>query len=430
MEPYRPQALHRSRAQRSPAPVKGHFPVEVVHAVDADDEARTIGRRVRQIRHTQGKSLRVIAELAGMSASHLHRIETGQRALDSRAQTVALAKALQVAPSELTGLPVAAPGNGEVGAAIDAVRRALMAASHGLPGGQVLPTEALRARVTATIDALCRCEREREVGATLPDLIGDLHTTIAAGRDVAELLSLVVWLHTQATVPWLSIAGAPVDLRWQALLVARHAAGERDAATPAGLVAAASARVALAARAFDLALAELDAVTVPMDTPETMQLAGFLALRRSVVAAADGRPGEVEASLEHATYVAERIGEGNAYGLGFGPIKVGLYRMAGLLEMGDNEAAAGVAESLTPEAHVNRSGQADYWADYGRALARIRGRHQDAVMALRRAELISPHRIQRNPVICEVLAELLSRSRRDAVGCELRAMAYRAGLPV
>lgn len=406
------------------------FPVKVVQAVGADDEARTIGRRVRQIRHARGKSLRVVAELAGMSASHLHRIETGQRALDSRAQTVALANALQVAPSELTRLPVPAPGNGETDAAIDAVRRALMAASHGLPGGQVIPAEALRARVTATIDALCRCEREREVGATLPDLIRDLHTTIAAGRDVAELLSLATWLHTQATVPWLSITDAPVDLRWQALMMARHAAGDRDTATPAGLVAAAGARVALAAGAFDLAQAELDAVTVPMDTPQRMQLAGFLALRRSVVAAADGRPGDVDASVEYATDLAERTGEGNAYGLGFGPIKVGLYRMSGLLEMGDNEAAAGVAESLTPEAHVNRSGQAAYWADYGRALARMRGRQQDAVMALRRAELISPHRIQRGPVIREVLAELLSRSRRDSVGRELRAMAYRAGLPV
>jgi hypothetical protein len=28
----------------------------------------------------------------------------------------------------------------------------------------VLPVEALRARVTATVDALCWCEREREVG--------------------------------------------------------------------------------------------------------------------------------------------------------------------------------------------------------------------------------------------------------------------------
>jgi hypothetical protein len=51
-------------------------------------------------------------------------------------------------------------------------------------------------------------------------------------------------------------------------------------------------------------------------------------------------------------------------------------------------------------------------------------------MALRRAELISPHRIQRGPVVREVLAELLTRSRQNAVGRELWGTAYRAGLPV
>ncbi len=398
--------------------------------MDADDDARTIGARLRQIRYARGKSQRVIAGLAGISKAHLSRIERGERALDRRSEIVALANALQVSPSELIRLPVPAPGNGDTDAAIDAVRRALMGASHGLPDGQVLPAAVLRTRVSAMIDVLCRCERERDVGAALPGLIRDLHTSIAAGRDVAELLSLAAWLHTQATVSWLSITDAPVDLRSHALMLARHAAGDRDTAISAGLVAAASARVGLAAGAFDLANAALDAVTVPTNTPETMQLSGFLALRRSVIAAADSRPGDLNGSVDYATDLAGRTGEGNAYGLGFGPIKVGLYRMAGLLEIGDNEQAAALAESLTPEAHVNRSGQAAYWADYGRALARMRGRQHDAVMALRRAELISPHRIQRGPVVREVIAELLVRSQRDAVGRELRGMAYRAGLPV
>lgn len=116
--------------------------------VDVDD-ARTIGARLRQIRNARGKSQRVVAGLAGMSPAHLSRLERGERALNSRAQTVALANALQIAPSELTNLPVPAPGNGETDAAIAAVRLALMAASHGLPDGRVLPVEALRARVTA-----------------------------------------------------------------------------------------------------------------------------------------------------------------------------------------------------------------------------------------------------------------------------------------
>jgi transcriptional regulator with XRE-family HTH domain len=122
---------------------------EWVQAMDVDDDARTIGRRLRQIRQSRRKSLRVIAGLAGISASHLSRIENGQRALDSRSLTVALANALQIAPSELTRLPVPAPANGHSDAAIDAVRRALIAISRHRPGGRVVSLEELRARARA-----------------------------------------------------------------------------------------------------------------------------------------------------------------------------------------------------------------------------------------------------------------------------------------
>jgi hypothetical protein len=53
-----------------------------------------------------------------------------------------------------------------------------------------------------------------------------------------------------------------------------------------------------------------------------------------------------------------------------------------------------------------------------------------AVLALRRAELLSPLYLHRNPLARDVLVELLARSRRDSpMGRELREMTYRVGLP-
>ena len=99
------------------------------------EDARTIGQRLRQIRKSRDKSLRVIAGLSGvLSASSLSRIENGLRALDRRSEIVALADALQIAPSELTKLPVPAPGNGDAAAAEGAVRKALTAVSRNRPG--------------------------------------------------------------------------------------------------------------------------------------------------------------------------------------------------------------------------------------------------------------------------------------------------------
>jgi len=395
--------------------------------VDVDDDARTIGRRLRQIRYARNKSLRVIAGLAGISKAHLSRLERGEVALDSRAQTVALANALQVAPSELTRFSVPAPGNGE-GEAVKAVRRALVAVTRDDPAGQVVPVDVLRTRVAALVAAKQACEHDR-VGRDLPELIRDLHTSMAAGRDVEELLAVAVMLHVQGTQSWLGRMGASPDLCWQAAVLARHAAREHGGSEVLGLAAFGAANGLLDAGDFDTALAELDAVTVPTITGEAEQLDGMLALSRSLVAAADRRPEDVEAPLDYAEELAARTGEGNAYGLAFGPTNIGVWRIGISLETHDHAHAVSVAEGLRPEL-LPAIRQAVYWAHYGRALARLRGRQDDAVRALRRAERISPARVQRNPFTRDVIAELLSRSRRDAVGRELWGMAYRAGLPV
>jgi transcriptional regulator with XRE-family HTH domain len=290
--------------------------------VDADD-ARSIGARVRMIREARGKSLRVIAGLAGMSTTQLWRIEHGKYALDGLSEIVALANALQIAPSELVRLPVPAPANGPTDSAVEAVRSALLAVGRNRPGGQVVPLDVLRARVIATLGAHYSCRHDNEVGATLPGLIRDLHTSIAAGRDVARLLELAVLLHSGATPGWLRVAGAPLDLRAQAVQLAHQAAQHRDSPAALGLAAWGGLHVLLSAGEFGLAQAELDSVTVPTDSPESMQLAGMLALSRSLVAAADSRPGDVTAPLEVATELAERTGDGNAFWMGFGPTNAG-----------------------------------------------------------------------------------------------------------
>jgi hypothetical protein len=47
------------------------------------------------------------------------------------------------------------------------------------------------------------------------------------GHDVAELLGLATLLHTQATIGWLQTAGASVDLREQAAVLACRVSVER-----------------------------------------------------------------------------------------------------------------------------------------------------------------------------------------------------------
>jgi transcriptional regulator with XRE-family HTH domain len=397
--------------------------------VDLDD-ARTIGLAIWRVRDARGKSLRVVAGLAGMGKDTLQRIETGERS-PTLAELVALADALQIAPSELMKLPVPAPANGHTDSAVNAVFLALMAARRNRADGQILPVEALRVRVMGTVDAHNRGDRSGEVGAGLPSLIRDLHTSIAAGWDVAELLDLALLLHANATVGWLRVvAPAAIELREMAAEMAVQVAEQRDTPEARGLALWGGLYVMVTAGAVDLARAELDSVSVPTRTPEGMQLAGTLALCRSFLASVDSRPGEVEAPLEYAAELAARTGEINAYGLGFGPQDVGQWRMRALLELGDHELSVRVAEGLRPGTHLLRSRQVDYWITYGLALARLRGRQDGAAKAFRRAEQISPQSLLRDPFVRDVLAELLRHSRRGSATDEvLRGMARRAGLP-
>ncbi|MPZ64381.1 MAG: hypothetical protein GEU83_02245 [Pseudonocardiaceae bacterium] len=169
-------------------------------------------------------------------------------------------------------------------------------------------------------------------------------------------------------------------------------------------------------------------MTVPTTSPESTQLAGMLFMQRSLVAAAAERPADVSGPLDEAGQLAQRTGEGNAYGFGFGPTNVGLWRMASALESGDYDRVVSIAEGLHPEAHHSRERQATYWLDFGRAAARLRGRRDKAVVALRRAEQLHPTRVLRNPLARDTVAELLTRARRDAGGRELRGLAYRMGV--
>ncbi len=398
------------------------------------DDARSIGARVRMIREARGKSLRVTAGLAGMDPMRLSRIERGLYALDSLSEIVALANALQIAPSELVRLPVPAPANGGTDSAIDALRNAVTAVSRDRPAGLVLPVEMLRERVAATLDAHYGCQSAAQVGVALPGLIRDLHTSITAGHDVAELLDLAVLLHAGATVGWLRVAGASLDLRSQASLLALRAAQERDTPTALGLATYGSVYVMATGGQFELAQAELDAVmNVPINTPESMQLAGTLALCQSFLASAASRRGDMNAPLEMAADLAARTEEGaNAYWLGFGEYAVGQWHMAAAREVGDHELVVRTAENLRPEVYADRSREADYWVNYGIALSRVRRRSSDdAVLAFRKAEKISPHHVHRDPFVREALAGLLTRSDRESpAGRVLRRMAYRAGLPV
>jgi len=410
------------------------------YLMDAE-EAQTIGRRLRQVRDDRRKSLRVIAGLAGMSTTTLWRIEHGEHS-PTLTEIFALADALQISASELTRLPVPAPANGHTDSTIKAIGLALDAIEAGHPEGMVLPVAVLREQVTRIHQQRRDCQFD-DVASALPGLTRNLQTTLAAGADHGELLDLAVYLHVHVTRLWLVHARAADHLIRRVVFLALRLAQERDEVSTLAVAGFSVADVLLAGGAFEPSRAKLGSLTLPPVTAETAGFVAVVTACHALAAVLDGRPGDAAAPMDAAAEIAGRFevdslapvpGPTDA-GIDrfvFGSVDAGTAQMWLALEAKEPDRAVSIARNINinPNRHPLPVARASYWLHYGRALAQLRDRRDDAVMALRTAEKIFPTMVLREPKVREVLADLLSRSRRDAVGRELRGMAYRAGLRV
>jgi transcriptional regulator with XRE-family HTH domain len=405
------------------------------------EEARTIGWALWHVRDDRGKSLKVIAELAGMSKSHLSRIERGERSPTLK-EILALADALQISVSELTRLPVPAPANGHTDSTTEAIGLALDAIEARHLGGMVLPVAVLRERV-AQIHAQRRVCQFAEVATDLPALIQDLHTTLGAGADLGELLDLAVYLHVHVTRLWLLHAGAPDHLVRRVVFLALRLAQERDEVSTLAVAGFSVADVLLAGGAVELGRATLGSLALP--PPVTADTAGFVAVVtwcHAIDAVLEGRPGDAVAPMDAA---AEIVGRFDVDSLApvpgptdagmdrfvFGSVDAGIAQMWLALEAKEPDRAVSIGQNVNPDRHPLSVARANYWIHYGRALAGLRRRHEDAVMALRTAEEIFPTMVLREPKVRDTLAVLLRHSRRGSpADQELRGIARRAGLRV
>jgi transcriptional regulator with XRE-family HTH domain len=407
--------------------------------VDAE-EARTIGRRLREIRVWRRKSLRAVAELAGLSEGHLSRIERGERPVDRRSTLEALAAALRVAPSELAeqAFPPAAadPVTGEAQATVTTLEAALSDLDLGAPLDEsARPWPA----VAADMDRLNSELRPRTdyaaQGLVLPGLLRELHTLYVTDpqRRPDVLRALMDCYHAAGILlKNLGVRGLPALAAYHA----RRVAEELEDPAWLGLAAwlrASTIGGAGRARMLELSMQGTENLQGHLDDPQAQQMYGALHLNAALASAAMQRAGDAADHLDEAGSIADRLGRNGGRGFGnlyFGPDNVGIWRVSIAVELGDPGRARELARQVQPSAVPSAARQAMYWADLGRGMAAERATRDEAVAALLRAESIAPQRIRTNPFVRESVTNLMQRARREAVGRELRGMAYRMGLGV
>jgi transcriptional regulator with XRE-family HTH domain len=386
-----------------------------------------LGPRLRSIRLRQGLSLGALSAATGLSKAHLSRLERGERSLDRRSTLQTIADALRTPVEELTGQPFTPRNQAENtahAAALD-IRDVLLGTELGEDPGDSGRPVALLKRELWRVERLVEASDYAGFGPLLPGLLTDTHAVVAgAGRAGLSLLVRCCF-----AVEELCSNTGHYELAWIATERALAAAQLADDPT---LIGAANVRCGFALmkagsrsreRALAIATNGVEELTRHQMTDDRAEVLGMLHLVAAYAHIAAGRPGQAADQLREAMALAEHTGDGNAFGLWFGPTNVGAWRVWLAVEGGEGGAVAELAATVN-EALLPPFRRASILVDVARGLARERDRHQEAIQALLRAETLAPQRVHADASARETIGSLLS----TAGGSDLRNLARRAGV--
>ncbi len=396
-----------------------------------DASTDSIGLAVRRARRAKGLKLAQAAGLVGHSTSWLSKVENGHIPLDKRADIASLAEVLGVSADTLLGEPAAEIHAGRQAWDLTPLRAVLLDTSPDDPPDiPARPVPVLRS-LNDQADASLRWSRYDELLPLLPALIGELEVQAATadGTDREEALRLMVTATATAVIT-LRYASQP-DLAWVAAERGRQAA------------ALLGDPVWEAAAAYEMAHSRSSTnkpralMTMPKTADKFEPLAGqsrmasevygMLHLSAALACAVQGDHKGADDHGTEAARVADGLGdEPDAWEL-FGVSNVGVWRTSLAVEAGNAEQALEYASVVEPRALASNNRRGALAMEVGRALA-MQGNDARAVAAFRRAEHLSPAQVLNNPMLRDLVRNMLDEARRKAAGRELRGLAWRMGI--
>lgn len=400
------------------------------------DDDMTIGMRLRALRRWRGMTLTTLGGLAGLSPSFLSRAERGERMLDRRSHISALAAALRVSETELTGGPHLGtdPDQAEPHSAVPALRAALTGNTLDDPAvDRARPLDDLRRLLFGPLAQARDIADYRKRGEMLAPLLNELHFHVATGDEPARMEALRLMVEacnaSGTTLRHLGYTDLPYIAATRAIEAARILDDPVMSGQAAYLRVSTMSKPETWHRPLAVATKAAERLQAHLSSPMALQTYGMLHLSAALSAAAVHDPGLANEHLEEATETSVRTGENPGAWCAFGPTNVGIWRVAIAMEHGDYEEAVAMADTVTPEQVANRERQAWFHADKSRALAHIQNRRADAIKEIQTAERIAPQRIRNSTPVQETVLYLLGRSLTASQLRELRGIAARMGIP-
>jgi transcriptional regulator with XRE-family HTH domain len=399
------------------------------------DAAKALGRRVREVRSWRQLTLREAAGLAGLSFSFWGQMERGDKAVTNRKTLEAMASALRVHPTELTGQPWTPhdADDADAHAGLMAIEIALERYELGTE-----PEVSARAwpQIQTDLDRLIKITHwtsdHAVMGELAPAVIGELHGAyLRLPQQRREILlglmnaySSAMWttkrlggrglptLAARSVQHCAEALGDPVWLGYAAWLRG-NATGQLD-------------RAAQYRRSVTVA----ETLTGQLDSGDALQAYGMLHLSAALAASAQAESATAATHLQEASALAARMDTevGTWAHLWFGPTNVGIWKTSLALEIGEHGQALEAAKTVHPELLPGGVRQAEFWAEVGRALVATKKTREKGVRVLLHAEQLAPQLIRTDVFVRETVADLLRQARRDAGGRELRGLAWRMGV--
>jgi transcriptional regulator with XRE-family HTH domain len=394
---------------------------------------QTLGRKIAAERRRRGLSQPELARLLGRSVAWVSQVERGVRKVDRMSVLQTVATALDVPLAELAAeAPVVAAATEEPPGA--AGLRLVLSGAYSLramlDGRRPPALSTLRARSRRAWD-LTHAGQYTDLADLLRGLVPELEN---AARVLPEAQRAGVFELMAATYQACSAALAKLGESEAAWIAADRAMAAAERAGNPLLVAAGAFRlvfVFLAARHYDqaeeTARTASEALQARADEgdPQAVSLWGGLTLQRAVIASRVNDSDAAYSYLERAAQVAARLGEGrNDFNTEFGPANVGLYEIAVAVELGDAGRALRAAATVDATG-LSAERQARMLIDVARAHAQRR-QVDEAVVALRQAEDITPELVHSHELAHQLVADLLTM--QDPPSAELRDLAVRLGV--
>ncbi|WP_405107638.1 helix-turn-helix domain-containing protein [Micromonospora sp. NBC_01405] len=383
-----------------------------------------IGLRVASWRDAAGMTQQQLADRVGVTASYISMIESGRRPVTKRSRLIALASALGVSVTDLTGQPH--PPRSEDDLAIYATVPSLRGALDDDPEapGHSLDPAVLRASVGQAMAARMACDY-KALARLLPGLVGATRQLTDSGHPDGPRLFVRAAVTTVLAIKPFGY----IDL------AARYAERAELAATFAGPAEVAAAAFAAAQSALSsgthggrrrsLAVATSAAERLG-DTgdDEALTWYGMLHLHSAMSAASLGT-GDPDGHLAEAENAARRAGS-DPWRMEFTPANCGIWRVGVAVENGSPERAPEQARRVDRSQVRTPNRRCRLHLDAGRGWYAA-GDQDRAVLAFLEADNASPAELRSRPSVREIVGQMVRDARRRG-SPELRDLAIRIGI--